>query len=198
VIPCRGWQRQDWLDETGLPWVLPSPNMPTVDTAGLYPGLCLVEATTLSEGRGTTRPFHLVGAPWINAQALVKRLRDLDFSGIGVRAARFRPEFGKHGGAICSGVELHLRNRHTFEPVAFGLHLLKTIHDLHPENFEWRAEPYEFVGDVPALDILTGSSAARESIENGRELDPLVEAWRQSVAAFEEQLDGVLLYHQKA
>jgi uncharacterized protein YbbC (DUF1343 family) len=195
VVPCRGWRRADWLDATGLPWVLPSPNMPTVDTAGLYPGLCLVEATTLSEGRGTTRPFHLIGAPWIDAERLTSRLRDLDFGGIGVRTARFRPEFGKHGGEVCAGVELHLTDRRSFEPVAFGLHLLKTIHDLHPDDFTWRPDPYEFVVDVPALDILTGSSAAREAIEHGRELEPLLESWRRSVADFESRFDGILLYH---
>jgi uncharacterized protein YbbC (DUF1343 family) len=198
VVPCRGWRRDDWLDATGLPWVLPSPNMPTVDTAGLYPGLCLIEATTLSEGRGTTRPFHLVGAPWIDAESLVERLRGLELAGIAARAARFRPEFGKHGGEICSGVELHLRDRSVFAPVAFGLHLLKTIHDLHPEEFTWRPDSYEFVGDVPALDILTGSSAPRESIECGRQIEPVIEAWKDSVAEFEACLDGILLYHERA
>jgi len=197
VVPCRGWRRQDWLDATGLPWVLPSPNMPTVETAGLYPGLCLVEATTLSEGRGTTRPFHLVGAPWLDAEGLVRWLRGFRLEGIGVRAARFRPEFGKHGGEVCSGVELHLEDRETFEPVAFGLHLLKTIRDLHPEEFTWRPDPYEFVGEIPALDILTGSPAARESIESGREIESVIEAWRDGVAAFEERLDGILLYHEE-
>jgi uncharacterized protein YbbC (DUF1343 family) len=195
VIPCRGWRRQDWLDSTGLPWVLPSPNMPTLDTAGLYPGLCLVEATTLSEGRGTTRPFQLVGAPWMNPENLVACLRDLELPGVSFRAARFRPEFGKHGGEVCAGLELHLTDRRTVEPVALGMHLLKTIHDLHPDDFRWRPEPYEFVGDVPALDILTGSSAARECIEKGLDLDPLFESWWDSVAAFEDRLDGILLYH---
>jgi len=198
VVPCRGWRRQDWLDDAGLPWVLPSPNMPTVDTAGLYPGLCLVEATMLSEGRGTTRPFQLVGAPWIEADVLTRRLRGLGLAGIGIRSARFRPEFGKHGGEVCSGVELHLTNRQALEPVAFGLHLLKTVHDLYPEDFAWRPDPYEFVGDVPALDILTGSSEARESIEGGRELEPLIESWRRVVTDFESQLEGILLYHDKA
>jgi uncharacterized protein YbbC (DUF1343 family) len=195
VVPCRGWRREDWLDATGLPWVLPSPNMPTVDTAGLYPGLCLVEATTLSEGRGTTRPFHLIGAPWIDAEILTERLRNLDLDGVGVRAARFRPEFGKHGGEVCAGVELHLIDRQSCEPVAFGLHLVKTIHDLHPDHFAWRPDPYEFVGDLQALDVLTGSAAARQAIEGGMELEPLLESWRRSVHEFENCLEGVLLYH---
>lgn len=197
VIPCRGWRRQDWLDNTGLPWVLPSPNMPTVNTAGLYPGLCLVEATTLSEGRGTTRPFQLIGAPWLDAEDLVARLRDLGVPGVAFRPARFRPEFGKHRGEVCSGVELHLTDRRTLEPVALGLHLLKTIHDLHPDEFTWRPDPYEFVGDVPALDILTGSAAARRCIEDRQPLEPLFAKWRGEVETFEKRLEGVLLYHEK-
>jgi uncharacterized protein YbbC (DUF1343 family) len=195
VVPCREWRRQDWLDATGLPWVPPSPNMPTLETACLYPGLCLVEATNLSEGRGTTRPFHLVGSPWIDAEGLVLRLRALSLPGISFRAARFRPQFGKHGGEICSGVELHVDDREYFEPVALGLHLLKIIRDLHPEDFAWRSDPYEFVRDVPALDLLTGSMAAREYIEKGLDLDPLFESWRESGTDFENRLEGVLLYH---
>ena len=195
VVPCRGWQRWNWLDSTGLPWVPPSPNMPTLETACLYPGLCLVEATTLSEGRGTTRPFHLVGAPWLDAESLVSRFRARDLPGISFRSARFRPQFGKHGGDICAGVELFVTDRENLEPVALGLHILKSIHDLHPEDFAWRSDPYEFVSEVPALDLLTGSAAARECIENGLEFDPLLESWRKMVTDFESRLDGVLLYH---
>ncbi len=195
VVPCREWRRRDWLDATGCPWVPPSPNMPTLETASLYPGLCLVEATNLSEGRGTTRPFHLVGSPWLDAEELVSRLRVLDLPGIAFRPARFRPQFGKHGGEICAGVELHVDDRQNLEPVALGLHLLKTIHDLHPEDFAWRSDPYEFVRDVPALDLLTGSVAAREHIENGLGFDPIFDSWRQSVTEFETRLEGVLLYH---
>lgn len=195
VVPCRGWRRQDWLDSTGLPWVLPSPNMPALETAALYPGLCLLEATTLSEGRGTSRPFHFAGAPWLDAEKLVSNLRDLDLAGVAFRATRFRPLFGKHADEICAGVELHLVDRDVLEPVAFGLHLLKTIHDLHPADFVWRSDPYEFVSDVPALDLLTGSATARECIENGLDFDPLFESWRESVIDFENRLEGILLYH---
>jgi len=194
VVPCREWQRRDWLDSTGLPWVPPSPNMPSLETATLYPGLCLVEATTLSEGRGTTRPFHLVGSPWLDAESLVSRLRALDLPGISFRPARFRPQFSKHGGEICAGVELSVTDRENLEPVALGLHILKGIHDLHPEDFAWRSDSYEFVSDVPAIDLLTGSSAARARIESEQEIEPLLESWRGSVTGFEDHLDGVLLY----
>jgi len=196
VVPCQGWRRSDWLDATGLPWVLPSPNMPTLETAAIYPGLCLVEATTLSEGRGTTRPFHLVGAPWINAERLVGELRGLGVPGIAMRSTRFRPEFGKHAGSVCAGVELHVTDRRALQPVALGLHLLKTVHDLHPDDFGWRSDPYEFVSDVPALDLLTGSAAARSCLEHGDPLEPLLEEWRIAVKGFEEALGGILLYQE--
>lgn len=195
VVPCRGWRRCDWLDAAGLQWVPPSPNMPTLETAALYPGMCLVEATTLSEGRGTTRPFHLVGAPWIDAESLVSRLRDHDLPGIAFRPARFRPQFGKHSGEICAGVELYVGEPEILEPVALGLHLLKTIHDLYPGEFAWRSDPYEFVSDVPALDLLTGAPRARVCIENGENLDPLLDSWRKTVSDFEDHLDGIVLYN---
>jgi len=194
VVPCRGWRRCDWWDETGLPWVAPSPNMPSVDAATLYPGLCLIEATTLSEGRGTTRPFHLVGAPWIDAERLVTALRKEKLDGVAFRAARFMPLFQKHAGAVCSGVELHVVDRELLEPVPLGLRLLKTIHDLWPDDFGWRTDPYEFVSDVPALDLLTGSAAARLCVEERSSVEPLLAEWRREVAAFEDTLEGVLLY----
>lgn len=194
AVPCRGWRRDAWWDETGLPWVPPSPNMPTLEAAALYPGLCLVEATTLSEGRGTTRPFNLVGAPWVEGGELVRQLRALDLPGVAFRAARFRPEFGKHALEICSGVELHVRDRRSLEPLALGLYLLQQIHDLHGDRFEWRPEPYEFVSDVPAIDLLTGSAEARNHIEQGLPLESLFERWRDDVTTFESNLQGILMY----
>jgi uncharacterized protein YbbC (DUF1343 family) len=196
VIPCHGWSRAVWWDETGLPWVPPSPNMPTLETAVLYPGLCLVEATTLSEGRGTTRPFHLVGAPWVKAEATVEAMRDLGLPGAAFRATRFRPQFGKHAGEICAGVELHVTDRRRLESVALGLHLLNVVADLHSDRFGWRTEPYEFVADVPALDLLTGSPEARRCIEDGKPVDDLLASWHARVVEFEATLDGILLYHE--
>lgn len=168
--------------------------MPTLETAALYPGLCLVEATTLSEGRGTTRPFHLVGAPWVDAESTAAELRSLGLPGVAFRATRFRPEFGKHAGSICAGLEIHVTDREAVAPVALGLHILRTVHDLHPADFGWRQDPYEFVGDVPAIDLLTGSPEARRCIEDGEPFDALFDRWRSWVGSFEETLDGVLLY----
>ena len=196
VIICRDWSRGLWWDATGLPWVPPSPNMPTLETAAIYPGLCLVEATTLSEGRGTTRPFHLIGAPWADADKTVKELRGLKLPGVIFRATRFRPEFGKHFGHVCSGVELHMTDRDALAPVALGLQLVKVFHDLHPDDFAWRAEPYEFVSEVPAIDLLTGAPAARECIEEGVSFDGLFDRWREWVSSFEDDLDGIILYHR--
>ncbi len=195
VVTCRDWPRRAWGDETGLPWIPPSPNMPTLETAAIYPGGCLIEATSLSEGRGTTRPFHLIGAPWADAETATAELRALDLPGVAFRAARFRPQFGKHAARICSGVEIHLTDRKALEPVALGLHLLRVFHDLNPGEFSWRAEPYEFVSEVPALDLLTGSPAARRCIEDGTPFDPLFDEWRGWVATFEDTLEGILLYH---
>jgi uncharacterized protein YbbC (DUF1343 family) len=169
--------------------------MPTLETAALYPGLCLVEATTLSEGRGTTRPFHLVGAPWLDAEAMVAALRTLEPPGVAFRAARFRPEFGKHAGEVCAGIELHVTDRRALDPVALGLGLLKVAHDLHPDDFAWRREPYEFVSDVPALDLLTGSPEARRRIESGEPLDELLEGWCSWIVQWESTLEGIVLYH---
>ena len=196
VVTCRGWRRGWWWDATGLPWVPPSPNMPSLETAALYPGLCLVEGTTLSEGRGTTRPFHLVGAPGLDAEALRCELRRLAPAGAGFRAARFRPAFGKHAGQLCAGIEIHVGDRVAMQPLALGLALLQAVRTVDPERFAWRAEPYEFVGEVPAIDLLTGSAEAREAIDGGRPLEPLLEEWRRSVADFEASLAGVLLYHE--
>jgi uncharacterized protein YbbC (DUF1343 family) len=194
VLTCDGWSRGQWWDETGLPWVPPSPNMPGLETAAVYPGLCLVEATNLSEGRGTTRPFHQIGAPWADADAVADTLRSLDLPGIRFRSTRFRPQFGKHRQQVCNGIELHVTDRDMLEPLALGLQVVKVFHDLHPDDFDWRAEPYEFVSEIPALDLLTGSPDARRCIETGSALDPLHERWRAWIETFEADLEDILLY----
>ncbi len=193
VVPCRNWIRSARFEATGLPWVAPSPNMPTFETALLYPGLCLVEATTLSEGRGTTRPFKLVGAPGLDAAGLARALRDV--KGIAARPAWFRPAFGKHAGRVCSGVELAVTDPDRLRPLELGLRLLEAVLRLSPEVFGWRSEAYEFVEDVPALDLLTGDARARETLEASRDLEELLGTWRAEAFAFGETLEGILLYH---
>src|SRR6476659_3480275 len=138
VIPMEGWTRATYADSTGLPWVMPSPNMPTLDTAIVYPGTVLFEGTMLSEGRGTTRPFELIGAPWVDGEALAARLNDVGLTGVHFRAATFEPTFQKHAKATCSGCQIHLTERTAFAPVASGVSVLRESYGLAPEGFKWR------------------------------------------------------------
>lgn len=185
VLTCEGWQRHQWWDETGLPWIAPSPNMPNLATATVYPGACLVEATNLSEGRGTTRPFLLTGAPWLDGETLAQRLNALELPGVRFRPTLFRPEFQKHAGKVCSGVEWQVTDRLAFRPLATGLALLREVRRAHPERFAWRAEPYEFVADVPAIDLLTGSPMARLVVEGELALEDVLARWESYCREFE-------------
>ncbi len=198
VVACEGWKREHWFDETGLPWVYPSPNMPTVDTATVYPGMCLFEATNLSEGRGTTRPFHLFGAPWLDPQALVKLCdavaADAGLQGVAFRPAAFIPGFQKHAHVPCTGVEVHVTDRSRLDAFSLGLVTLEAAWRADPKQFAWRKEPYEFVSDPPAIDLLTGSAACRELLEQGGSPHTLRARWRAELEAFEERRAAVLLY----
>ena len=194
VHPTRGWRRDMWWDETGLPWVAPSPNMPTLLTATIYPGACLVEATNLSEGRGTARPFQLVGAPWLDGDALAGRLNALGLVGVRFRPTRFRPEFGKHAERVCGGVEWHVTDRRALRPLEAGVRLLAAVRDMHPDRFAWRREPYEFVGDVPAIDLLTGSGEARDVIEGTAAIGPLLREWESYCHEFRGRSEQHWLY----
>lgn len=183
VIPMRGWRRDMRYAETGLPWVMPSPNMPTVDTALVYPGMCLVEGSELSEGRGTTRPFELAGAPWLVADKLAARLESYGLPGCRFRAATYLPTFQKHAGKPTHGVQLHVTDEHAFRPYLTGVAFLKACRDEDPERFAWRTRAYEFVDKIPAIDLLCGSSAIREGIDAGARLHDLAATW----AAEEEE-----------
>ncbi len=194
VLTCEGWRREAWWDETGLPWVAPSPNMPSLLTATIYPGACLVEATNLSEGRGTTRPFQLIGAPWLDGEALASRLNALELPGACFRPTFFRPAFGKHAGTVCAGVEWHVTDRMRLRPLEAGVRLLAEVHALHPREFAWRKEAYEFVADVPAIDLLAGSSLAREAIEGRGDAAALFAGWAAYAEQFAERRAEFLLY----
>jgi uncharacterized protein YbbC (DUF1343 family) len=167
VVPMRGWRREMSFAETGLPWVMPSPNMPTPDTALVYPGQCLFEATNLSEGRGTTRPFEIVGAPFLDGHAWATALEKVALPGVRFRPLSFRPMFHKFAGRSCGGVQLHVTDRGAFRPYRTGIALLSAARRLAPEGFHWRREPYEFVVEPPAIDLLTGSDEVRGAIEGG-------------------------------
>jgi uncharacterized protein YbbC (DUF1343 family) len=194
VARLDGWRREQWWDETGLPWVPPSPNMPTLDTAAVYAGGCLIEATVLSEGRGTTRPFELVGAPWLDPRQFARRLSDFGIPGVAFRPLVFVPAFQKHGGVQCGGVQIHVQSRSLFRPVLTGVALLAAARAEDPERFGWRREPYEFVADRPAIDLLAGSSRWREAIEDGASPWEVEAGWRADQEAFEEERSSLLMY----
>lgn len=194
VISCTGWRRSMTFDETGLPWVLPSPNMSTLETARVYPGQCLLEGTNLSEGRGTTRPFEICGAPWVDKDRLLGRLEARSLPGVTFRAVHFRPMFQKFAGVVCGGVQMHVTNHRLFQPVRASLTLLQALRQESRELFRWRTETYEFVSDKPAIDLLFGSARERKLIEAGNEPEAIAANWVDEEAAFIERRKPFLLY----
>lgn len=156
VLPIKGWNREKFLDETGLPWVMPSPNMPTLDTAIVYPGMCLFEGTNLSEGRGTTRPFELFGAPWIDGHQLRCDLTSLGLPGVHFREASFEPGFQKFAGEICRGCQMHVTDRKGFRPVRTALEILRVVKESYPNRFQWKQPPYEYEYEKLPIEILYG------------------------------------------
>lgn len=198
VMPMSGWKRGMQFERTGLPWVLPSPNMPTPDTARVYPGGCLVEGTNLSEGRGTTRPFELIGAPWIDPDALAEAMNQAaDTEGLDgalFRAAWFRPTFQKHAGRSCGGVQVHLADAERARPFAIYLVLLREARRLAPDLFAWRSDAYEFVSDRLAIDLLLGRAGLRGMIESGAPLLEMESTWADGLAEFARERRPSLLY----
>jgi uncharacterized protein YbbC (DUF1343 family) len=194
VVAMKGWRRSMDFDDTGLPWVLPSPNMPTLDTAFVYPGLCLFEGTNLSEGRGTTRPFEIVGAPFLDGYRWAERLHRWNLPGVCFRPLSFRPMFHKFARQSCGGVQLHVTNRASFRPYRAGIALLAVARELAPADFAWRTEPYEFVSDPPAIDLLTGSAAVRTALDDGRPFDEVCAPFAAYEREFADQRRPFLLY----
>lgn len=176
VILMQGWKREMWFDETSIPWVMPSPNMPTIETASVYPGTCLLEGTLLSEGRGTTRPFEIFGAPFIEPDAILNRLMDFKLPGVAFRPLYFLPTFQKHAGKLCGGVQIHATNRQLFRPFKTGVAILSSVHDLYPRHFKWKKPPYEYEENKMPIDILAGTDRLRKEIERGEDLGRM-EAW---------------------
>lgn len=197
VWAMEGWRRNMTWEETGLPWIAPSPNMPTTLTALVYPGGCLVEATELSEGRGTTRPFQLTGAPHVDPVALADGLNARGLSGITFVPTWFRPQFQKHAKQVCGGVELVVTDPDAFRSYRAGIELLDEVYRLDPERFEWREKPYEFVADRPAIDLLTGGPECREAIESGEGLKDWIASWAADEREFREERREILLYPEE-
>jgi uncharacterized protein YbbC (DUF1343 family) len=194
VVEMEGWSRDSWLDQSGLPWVQPSPNLPTVDSAVVYPGSVLVEGTCLSEGRGTTRPFEMIGAPFINSRSYAERLNALDLPGVWFRPAYFQPTFQKWAGQMCGGVQIHVRDREVYESYLTGIAVLSVARDLYPESFKWRDPPYEYEHQKLPIEILCGGRTIPEFIQRGTPLDQIKQSWQDDVASFLRLRAPYLLY----
>jgi len=192
VVSMEGWTRSmEWRD-TGLPWVMPSPNMPTLDTAVVYPGGCLVEGTRLSEGRGTTRPFELWGAPDVDVGPLLA----LDLHGVTLRPVEFTPTFQKHAGRSCVGVQVHVTDPWVFRPYETYLRMLAAVLPQLPVEERWRTEVYEFVSDRPAIDLLTGGPEFRIAVDEGSPLDSVLAEEARGAAKFDDERRAVWLYEK--
>ena len=196
VIKMQGWKRKMLFDETALPWVLPSPNMPTPDTAIVYPGMCLLEGTNLSEGRGTTRPFEIFGAPFIEPDRLVKKLKEFKLAGVIFRTMYFQPTFQKHEGKLCGGAQIHVINRNKFKPFKTGVAILKAVHDIYPKQFKWKQPPYEYETIKMPIDILAGTDRLRQDIEKGTKFNLMEEQWAEELKAFEKTRRQYLIYYK--
>ena len=186
VVRMDGWQRQYWQDETDAPWVMPSPNIPTTDSATVFPGTVHFEGTQLSEGRGTTRPFELVGAPYINAEKYSRHLNALRLRGVYFRSCIFRPTFQKQAGVSCGGVQIHVIDRLSFEPVVTGIAMVKAAYDLYSNEFRWKEPPYEYVYDRNPFDVIAGTSSIREGIERGESLEAMQKSWGEAFEVFKK------------
>lgn len=185
VIPMEGWNREMWYDETNLPWVIPSPNMPTLRTAAVYPGQVFLEGTNVSEGRGTTKPFELFGAPWIDGFRLIEKLNSLNLPGVKFREAWFTPTFSKFKGELCGGAQIHVTDRHQYSSFDTSLFIVQTIMELYPKNFEFH-ETY--------FDKIMGTSRIREALEKGARVEDIIQSYEEELNNFSKLRKPYLLY----
>jgi uncharacterized protein YbbC (DUF1343 family) len=196
VVRMSGWQRRMYFDETGLPWIMPSPNIPTLDTAIVYPGAVIFEGTQNSEGRGTTRPFEILGAPYIEPHRLVEHLDRHRLPGVVFRSLYFEPTFHKFAGERCGGLQLHVTSRVDFKPHLTAVAIIKSIRDLWPDEFEWKQPPYEYEHEKLPFDVICGGSRLRDQIESGMPIAEIEASWKADVDKFASQRSAVLLYDQ--
>jgi uncharacterized protein YbbC (DUF1343 family) len=194
IVRMEGWRRAMFADETGLPWVMPSPNIPTLDTAIVYPGTVLFEGTLLSEGRGTTRPFELVGAPRVDAERFAREMNALGLPGAVFRPAVFEPTFQKHAKQPCGGCQIHVTDRNAFKPVLTGVALIQMFRRFDSQNFAWRQPPYEYEHEKLPFDILAGSDTLRRQIESDMTPQAIAESWREDEEEFRRLRREYLLY----
>ncbi len=194
VVAMDGWSRDMYHDDTGCPWVMPSPNLPTLDSATVYPGGVLLEGTNLSEGRGTTRPFELAGAPWIDGVRLATRMNDQSLPGVSARAVTFEPAFQKHTGQTCGGCQLHVTDRRVFKPVGTAVALIAACREQSTDAFAWREPPYEYEREKRPIDILSGSEQVRTQIDDEIAPAEIARSWEPELAAFASIRRRHLLY----
>ncbi len=194
IVPMEGWKREFWQDQTDAPWVLPSPNMPTIDSATVFPGTVHFEGTQMSEGRGTTRPFELVGAPYVIPEDYAKALNNLEFPGVYFRSCVFRPTFQKHANTSCGGVQIHVTNREAFEPVIVGVAMVKFAYDMYRQEFRWKEPPYEYVYDRNPFDVISGTTSLRTAFEQGTPIEEIEMSWEPGLAEFKKLREAHLLY----
>jgi uncharacterized protein YbbC (DUF1343 family) len=192
VAQLSGWKRDLWFDQTGLPFVSPSPNLPTLNSLTVYPGTCLVEGTNISEGRGTTTPFEYIGAPWIDAESLARDLNTMKLPGVRFRPVYFVPTFSKYQGQSCQGVHVYVQDRESFRPVEMALHLLAQIKSTYSEYFDWR-EPWNPGGHYP-IDLLSGGSTVREHLDANKPVTDLVNGWQEALQDFYDLRANFRLY----
>jgi len=194
VIKMDGWRREMWHEETGLPWVLPSPNIPTIDTCVVFPATVHLEGTELSEGRGTTMPFELNGAAYIDPYAWAAALREHDLPGVAFRECYFQPWFSEFAGETCGGVHIHVTDRNAFTPVVLGIAMVKTARDLYPDHFQWRQNDYEYEFGRNPFDIVCGTDKIRKALESGASVPEIEVAWQPGLNEFKEARKDYLLY----
>jgi uncharacterized protein YbbC (DUF1343 family) len=194
VVPMEGWRRDMYWDATGLPWVMPSPNIPTLDSAMVFPGTVHIEGTEASEGRGTTRPFELVGAPWVRAETFAASLEARGLPGVHFRPVVFEPTFQKHARIACGGCQIHVLDRLVFKPVLTGIAIVDALRAAAPSSFRWKAPPYEYEHDKVPIDVIAGSQSFRQAIDAGERAEQIAARWQSSVAAFRELRRPYLLY----
>ncbi len=194
VIKMQGWKRKYYFPECNLFWTIPSPNMPLFETALVYPGMCLLEGTNVSEGRGTTRPFEIFGAPYINEEILVRELHNRKIPGVIFRPLKFIPTFNKYQDQVCGGAQVYVVDLKKFDPVCLGLEIISVIHKLFPKEFAWRKPPYEFEKKKMPFDILIGNSWIRKAIEQGESVCPMKMRWKKDLQDFLKKREKYLLY----
>jgi uncharacterized protein YbbC (DUF1343 family) len=194
VIPMEGYKREHLFAQTGLPWVPPSPNMPTSETALVYPGQVLLEGTNLSEGRGTAKPFHNFGAPFIDSRLLKQELKEKRLTGVRFEEISFTPYFDKWEGELCYGLQIHVTDPGAYKPYYTTLVIIQEVRALWPQDFSWRPPPYEYEFDRPPIDIITGDQTIRKGLEQGRDLDEMEQSWQEELEGFLVKRKGYLIY----